>query len=389
MNSKWPAKTETILQHLGEERHLLGAVAPPIFQTSLFVFETSAEFERSFDYTNPDWEGFNYSRIGNPTLAIVEQKIAALEHCEAAKVFSSGMAAISAAIFAGVKAGGHVVCVDTAYGPTKQFLLEYLPRFRIETTLVEGGNTEEVLNACRPETSLIYLESPSTFFFRIQDLESIAAFARSRGICTVADNSYCSPVFQNPADFGIDVVVHSASKYLGGHSDIIAGAIATSLDRMNRMLVNEIPFLGAALAPFPAWLMIRGMRTLALRMAAHERAGNTIAQWLTERPEVKNVYHAGSRDHSQRALIDKQMRGSGGLLSFEPRRQDKVAVMAFADALKIFQMGVSWGGFESLIVPIQAQPMDWTEPRFILRLFCGLESIDDLIADLEQAMHLL
>ncbi|MBX7132764.1 MAG: PLP-dependent aspartate aminotransferase family protein [Fimbriimonadaceae bacterium] len=376
---------DTMLQHLGEEEHVLGAVTPPIFQTSLFVFETCDEFAASFTIGTEEKRRANYSRIGNPTVHVVNEKIAALEHCDEGMVFGSGMAAISAAILSEVEAGAHIVAVDTCYGPTKQFITEYLPRFGVSHTLVEGSDPDEILAACKAETKLIYLESPSSIIFRIQDLETVCRAAKERGITTAIDNSYASPIFQTPHDFGVDIILHSATKYLAGHSDVVAGALATDRARMDRIMKGEVALLGAILPPFPAWLLLRGMRTLPVRLRAVQETGNAVAAWLGERPEAAQVFHVGSAKHPQRGLIDKQMRGSTGLLSFEPRCQDFDKLKVFADSLALYQMGVSWGGHESLCVPLTYHPLGWQEQRWLVRLYNGLESPRDLIADLEQA----
>lgn len=373
---------ETMLQHLGEEEHVFGAVTPPIFQTSLFVFDNCDDFAASFEAPT---KRANYSRIGNPTVDVVNQKIAALEHCEEGMVFTSGMSAISAAILSEVESGAHLVCVDTCYGPTKQFVTEYLPRFGVSHTLVEGTCADEVIGAFRPETRLVYLESPSSIVFRMQDLETITGAAHDRGITVAMDNSYSSPIFQTPHDFGVDIILHSATKYLAGHSDVVAGALATDRERMNRIRKAELPLLGAILPPFPAWLLLRGLRTLPVRMRHVQETGNAIAGWLQTRPEVEQVFHVGSPNHPQRELIEKYLRGSTGLLTFEPKIQDFDRLKCFADSLEIFQMGVSWGGHESLCVPLPYHPMGWPEPRWLVRLYCGLEHPRDLVMDLEQA----
>ncbi|HRF61107.1 MAG TPA: aminotransferase class I/II-fold pyridoxal phosphate-dependent enzyme [Fimbriimonadaceae bacterium] len=376
---------ESQIQHLGEEEHVLGAVTPPIFQTSLFVHEDCSAFEKSFDATGAERKPHNYSRISNPTLDMLERKLARMEHCEAGKVFGSGMAAISAAIMHCVESGSHVVAIDTCYGPTRMFLEEYLPKFGVTTTFVAGLCPEDVLDAIRPETKAIYLESPGSILFRLQDLETICSTARAKGIATIHDNSYSSPIFQNPADFGVDIIVHSASKYLGGHSDIVAGAMMTSQERMDAIIQHELALLGGILAPFPAWLMLRGVRTLPIRMKAHQEVGNFVANWLLDQPEVAQVFHPGLPTFPQRELFTKQMRGSGGLLSFEPVDQDEAKIRAFADALELYQLGVSWGGFESLCVPLTMHPIGWNERRWVVRLFNGLETPTDLLADLRQA----
>lgn len=378
---------ETILQHWGEEEYIKGAVVPPIFQNSLFIFETCDDFLRSQDQASPDLEHYVYSRVNNPTLNVVEKKIAKLEHMDRAKVFGSGMGAISAAILSCVESGSHVVCLDTAYGPTRQLLRDYLPKFGVTTTFVEGSCTEEIIDAIQPETCAIYLESPSSLIFRLQDLRAVCEYARSKSITTIADNSYASPIFQTPADFGVDIVVHSATKYLNGHSDVVSGALATSQERYAQMIDREISLFGAGLAPFPAWLMLRGLRTLAIRMQAHQERGNAIADWLSDQKAVEHVFHVGRGDYPQRELRDTQMSGSSGLLSFEPRSQDEARVRRFCEALRIYRMGVSWGGYESLVVPIKLHPLGWNEEKWIIRLHCGLESTNAMIGDLKNAFE--
>jgi len=376
---------EMVLQHYGEEP-ILGSVTPPIFQNSLFVFESHEHFLESGEFLEIPRKRHNYSRVSNPTLEVAEQKIAKLEHMDACKVFTSGMAAISAAIFSTIRQGSHVVAVDTCYGPTRQLLVDYLPKFGIETTLVHGSDPQELFDACRDNTTAIYLESPSSLVFQLQDFEAITAFARPRGMTTITDNSYASPIFQTPADFGVDIIVHSATKYLGGHSDIVAGALCTSMERMKPLMQEEIPLFGAALPPFPAWLLIRGLRTLKIRMKAHEETGNRIAAFLRSRPEIERVMHPSLPDHPRRDLFCKQMRGTSGLLSFIPRVQEEARLKAFVEDLEVFQLGVSWGGFESLAVTFPIKPIGWPEEKWFVRLHCGLEAPEDLMADLDQAI---
>lgn len=374
----------TLLQHFGEEEKPHRAVAPPIFQTSLFVYDSCEEFWHAMAET-PGGPPYHYSRIGNPTLDIVEKKVALLERTESAKVFGSGMAAISVAIMGEIEQGSHVVAVDTCYGVTKFMFDQFLPKFGVTTTYVDGLTPESVLDAIRPETSLVYLESPSSIVFRLQDLEAICRGCREKGVTTIFDNSYASPIYQTPSEFGIDLVVHSATKYLSGHSDITAGVIASSNERIDRLIRKEIAIFGSLLAPFPAWLMLRGIRTLPLRLRRHEESANIVAAWLEGRPEVEQVRHVGLPSFDQRALFCKQMRGSGGLFSFVPKNQDRAAITRFVDALQLYQIGVSWGGFESLAVLIEMQPIGWEKPTQVVRLYCGLEDPKDMIRDLERA----
>ncbi|MCW5942372.1 MAG: PLP-dependent transferase [Fimbriimonadaceae bacterium] len=378
------ARLDTLLQHVAEEDRTLGAVVPPIFQTSLFVFDKPEDM-RTTMFERPGGPPFHYSRVGNPTNDILERKIALLEKAEACKAFSSGMAAISAAIFHACRAGSHAVMIDTAYPPSRMFLNTLAQRYGVSHTYVDGRTVESILDAVRPETTLIYLESPSSFLFRLQDLRAVAAFARERGITTVIDNTYASPLYQNPIEMGIDIVCHSASKYLNGHSDVVAGVLCTSRERMEAIVREEVALLGAALPPFPAWLMLRGLRTLRLRVKQHEATANEVAAWLERQPWVQNVNHVGLPSHPQRALVESQMRGSTGLFSFEPTFQTQEANDAFVGALRLFRCGVSWGGHESLAVPLFVTPLDRPEGFRLVRLYCGLEDPADLIEDLDQA----
>lgn len=374
-------KPDTILQHLGEEDRLLGAVTPPIFQTSLFVHESVSAFQHAGKHERGRGNGYTYSRVGNPNLTILERKIAALEGTGECRVFASGMAAISAGVLSSVKAGAHIIAVDTIYGPSKMLLADYLPKFGVSTTFVDGRDTQEVLDAIRLETSLIYLESPSSLLFRLQDFRAITAVAREKGIRTLTDNSYASPLFQRPAEMGVDLVCHSGTKYFAGHSDVVCGVLAGSTEILGAMMDFEGQLLGGLLPPFPAWLMLRGMRTLRLRMNETERRGNQMFDFLKSRPEVAEIFHVGDPQHPQRELVQSQMGGhSSGLLSFIPQVQDETKLFAFADALEFFQLGVSWGGHESLCVLPKLE-----DGRWLVRLYIGLEDLDDLTADLAQA----
>ncbi len=376
-------RSRTIAQHVGEDEKLLGAVAPPIFQNTLFVQEDWDAFTRSAEAL--EGPPYLYSRLTNPTLQVAEKKIAALEGTESCKLLGSGMAAMSGAIMARVEAGSHVVCVDSVYGPTRKFLTDYLCRFGVETSYVVGEDPQEVFDACRPKTSLIFLESPSSLLYRLQDLGAIGSWARERGISTAIDSTYSTPLNQNPAAFGIDTVCHTVSKYLGGHSDVIGGAICCSAERMRGITFGEAELFGTVMSPFNAWLVNRSMRTLHLRVRAVAETADRVANWLRGRDEVARVFHVGLPDFPQAELRDRQMRGWGGLLTFEPRDQRVEWVRPFTEALRVYRLGVSWGGHESLVVPLEVQPMDWPEKRWIVRLYCGLEDPEDLLEDLEQA----
>lgn len=375
----------TLIQHLGEEDKLLGSIAPPIFQASNFAFEGSAAFPLKEEFSaGPPYV---YSRVGNPTLDLAQEKIAALEGVERCLVTGSGMGAIASALMANLEQGAHIVSVDTCYGPVHSFLDEYMPKFGVRTTYVDGLTVEGFIDNIRPETKLIYLESPSTFFFRLQDLERVAKAAKEKGVVTLIDNTYATPLYQNPSKHGIDIVLHSVSKYMGGHSDIVAGAICGSEERLRPILKYEVNLLGNALAPMSAWLLVRGLRTLPVRLARNQENANSVAAFLRTRPEVGRIHHVGLPDFPQAAMRDKQMRGTTGLFSFEPVNQDFAAVRRFCDALKVFTLGVSWGGFESLAIPIETQPFGYDKQVVIVRLYTGLEDAKDLIEDLRQAFE--
>lgn len=380
------AGVNTKIVHFGEEEKVRGAVTPPIFQNSLFVFEEMDDLLQSIGQPTVA-PPFHYSRISNPTVDLAAQKIAMLEGAESARIMGSGMGAISLAIMNSIQSGSHVITIDTVYRPTRNMITNYLPKFGITSTVVDGRCPEEILDAIRPETSLIFLESPSSITFRMQDMEPITKVAREKGIVTAIDSTYNTPLHFQPLSIGFDLVCHSATKYMGGHSDLTAGVVCGSKARIDSLLSNELDLFGSILAPFPSWLLTRGLRTLKLRMKHHESSANTVAGWLEDRAEVDRVHHLGLPSFAQRQLVLKYFKGTGGLFSFEPKCQDGEKVKAFVNALNLFQRGVSWGGYESLAMalPVNATGIEGT--RWFVRLFCGLEEPEDLIADLEQAMR--
>jgi len=377
---------ETLCMHAGEDpTRYAGAVVPPIYQNSLFTSPDAETFVQRYALYP---EAYDYTRVANPTTDILEAKLAALERTEAARCFGSGMAAVAAAILHGVKAGDHVIAVDSIYGPTRNFLSHYLARFDIATTYVPGTDPQQFADALQPNTRLIYLESPSSVVFRLQDLAAVAALAKAHGVMTVVDNSWASPFFQNPTDLGIDLVLHSATKYLGGHSDIVAGVIMGPKAHLTGLKEQEGCLLGGILDPFAAWLMLRGLRTLPLRMERHQANGLAVARFLEDHPQVARVRYPGLPSHPQYDLGRRQMRGYSGLLSFELKDGGQTAAFAFVNRLRYFGIGVSWGGYESLAIPFSFPPDD--DPggpiRWGARLHVGLETLDDLLEDLDTAL---
>lgn len=367
---------EDICAYYGEDytQHF-GAMSPPIYQTSLFL------------NGNP----YTYSRVSNPTLEVFEKKVAALEHADLALVYSSGLAAITSAIISNVKAGEHIICVHSVYGPARGFI-RWLERFGISCTFVNGEKLSDFKEALTPQTRLIYLESPSSGIFALQDLPAVADFAHAHQCITIIDNTYSTPIFQQPLDFGIDLVVHSASKYFGGHSDAIAGIIAGRGDMMSR-ISGERCMLGNAAPPILAWLLQRGIRTLPIRMKEAFQRALTVAKYLEAHPMVEKVYYPALESHPQHELYLKQMTGCGGLMSFKPRGSF-TSRAEMVKNLKIFKQAPSWGGYDSLVYPFGAlsKPDDECKAAYdggVIRLYVGLEDINTLIKDLEQALSVL
>ncbi|MFC4811462.1 trans-sulfuration enzyme family protein [Paenibacillus sp. GCM10023250] len=360
-----------------------GAIHVPLYQNSLFAFETYAAFEDAFKDL---MRNHVYSRGNNPTVEALEQKLAALEGAEAAKCFASGMGAISAAIMGSVGQGDHVVCVDQAYGPTRELLFVYLKRFGVETTFIDGSLVDNWRAAARPNTKLFYLESPTTMRFELQDLRQCAALARSIGARTIIDNTWATPMYQNPLALGVDLVVHSITKYIAGHSDCVGGVIMGSRELVDAIGNHEYMLLGSIMTPQTAALAAKGLRTLPLRMQRHEASGLTVAEHVRSLPFVQRVNHPGLPSHPQHELGRTQMAGYGSLFSFLTSRPPAV-MKEWANRLRYFKIGVSWGGFESLVtVNLAGQA---PEDGSIVRLYVGLESPQDLIADMERAAESL
>jgi cystathionine beta-lyase/cystathionine gamma-synthase len=373
----------TIVAH--DDEFPFGAVVPPIFQTSLFTFAGYDEMAERFR-----GEGRHpvYSRVDNPTAGEFERKLAALERAEAARGFASGMAAISTVILGLCQSGDRVVCVRHVYPDSYRLMRRLLPRFGIAAEFVDGGDPDAVARALRG-ARLLYLESPNSWVFGTQELARLAALARTHRVVTMADNSWASPIFQRPLDHGIDLVLHSASKYLGGHSDVVAGVVAGSRELIAAIDETAFPYLGAKLSPLDAWLLVRGLRTLPLRMRRHHESGLAIADRLAGHPAVLRVLHPAFANEPGRATLS----GWSGLFAIE--LADSVSIRAFCDALRLFKLGVSWGGHESLAFPAEVglqqagginSMRDFGVPPRLVRLHVGLEDVEDLWADLQQAL---
>jgi cystathionine beta-lyase/cystathionine gamma-synthase len=377
-----------ILNHLGEERAKYShAVAPPIFQTSIFAAPTVAAMR---DLLGDEFAQYFYTRGNNPTVEILRKKLAALEGAEESLVFGSGAGAMSAAVLGSVRAGDHVVGVQKPYAWTRTLLRSMLPRFGVETTLVDGTDTAKIVAALRPNTRLIVLESPNTLTFEQQDLAAIAEIARARRIRTICDNSYATPLGQSPIALGIDVVVHSGTKYLSGHSDAMVGVVCSSESIAREIFAGPYMTLGAILSPHDAWLVLRGLRTLPVRLDRIAATTAEVVEFLRTQPKVRKLYYPQSPDYPQAGLTQHQLRHANGLFSIE-LACDIAGVERFCDGLERFLMAASWGGYESLAFPV-CGVRDWrghesqlSVPVTLVRLSIGLEEPEVLIADLARA----
>lgn len=380
---------EMIAAHYGEEyERYYNAVVPPIFMNSLNVFEQIDDY---FDAKVHDKHTYVYGRVQNPTVRILEDKVAALEHGVAAFAFASGMAAATTAVMSVVKTGQNIVCVRNAYGPLKNFIEKYCPEHMGTTvTYVQGNEVSEFEAAVTDNTGLVILESPSSVVFSLQDIEAVSRIAHARGAKVYIDNSFCTPIFSNPLDLGADIVMHTASKYLGGHSDLIGGMLAVKDEALANTIVSNRELFGGIIGPMEAWLILRGLRTLSIRVRAHEEAALEVAQYLENHPKVDKVYYTGLKSHPQQELVRRQQKGSTGLMTFEVKGSAEDAKKVI-NSLQVFKIGVSWGGFESLAcmphLRQNEEACSWLGGKQnLIRIHCGLEGTDALIADLEQAL---
>jgi cystathionine beta-lyase/cystathionine gamma-synthase len=378
-----------IINELAEDRaQYFNAIAPPIVQTSNFAFDTVAAMRNAF---KDEMSGYLYSRGLNPTVDILRTKLAALDNAEDCLVFNNGAAAIFAAVLANVKSGDHIVSVHHPYTWAAHLFDKILPRFGVSTTYVDGTRIEAFERAILPNTALIYLESPNSWLLDIQDLRAVAELARSENIVTLIDNSYCTPIYQKPIELGIDIAMQTATKYIGGHSDTLGGVLCGSAAMMKKIFDSEYLCVGSGIQPFNAWLLLRGLRTLPMRLEHIKRSTRTVVDFLKNHPRVEEVIFPLDEDFPQYELARQQMSGASGLLSFYLKAETSAEIERFCEGLKHFRMAVSWGGHESLVIPKCASidPADFDpEQRLhrLIRLYVGLESGDYLVEDLRQSL---
>lgn len=369
--------------HLGKKN---GPLVTPIYQTSTFEV---TDMEQQLRATHTD---MFYTRYGNPTHTVAESAIAELEGADAALLFASGMSAITTSILALVKSGDHIVAQRDIYGGATKFLTHWLPKFGVETTLVDTTDYEQHARAVRPNTKMLYLESPTNPTLRVVDLKKLSEVAKKHGLITLIDSTFSTPINCRPIEFGIDLVMHSGTKYFAGHSDLICGVVAGRRDLIDAIHATRT-IVGCNMDPHAAWLLLRGMRTLAVRVQRQNENALRVAQYLQGHVKVRRVSYPFLEGHPQRALAMEQMRGGGGVLSFEIDGTGQDACR-FAEALKLFSLAPSLGSVDSLVtIPVitshamiraeEREKMGVTEQ--LVRLSVGIENVDDLIADLERA----
>ena len=378
-----PKDFRKIIYDYGEDDFKYNPVSTPIYETSIFTFASFDDFKQGLKEKQ-----FNYTRGFNPTVRVLERKLAALEGGQEAKFFASGISAVSAAVMSQLKKDDHVISVNDCYSWTHSLFKKYLPRFGVETTFVDGRQVTDFKEALKENTRVIFLESPTTFTFNLQDLEAVCNLATEKNIVTIIDNSWATPLFQNPIDFGVDIVVASASKYIGGHSDVVGGyLVCKNKEMFEHIFDTEFMNIGAVPGPFESWLFIRGLRTLPLRLETHMNSALAVVDFLESHKKIEYVSYPYHPAHPQYNLALKQMRGGTGLFSFRINTTSTEKIKHFTDELKIFKKGVSWGGYESLIAPCALDnSLEGTQKAGVIRIHIGLEGSENIIADLNHAL---
>jgi len=376
-------KFETLAIHAGERPDAtFGAISVPIYQTSTFVFEDVGKTR-----------GYDYSRTANPTRKVLEDTIARLEGGKAGFAFATGMAA-EATIIHLLKAGDHIISGDDVYGGTYRLFEKVMQDFGLEFTFLRLNDRERIEAAIQPNTRMLWLETPSNPLLNITDIEMVVDIAKKHKLMTVIDNTFATPYFLRPIEYGIDLVVHSTTKYLNGHCDVVGGAVVTTTDELTERVQFLLNAMGTCASPFDCWLVLRGIETLTVRMRQHERNAIKVANYLKKHPEVKRVFYPGLESHPGHAVARRQMKGFGGVVSLELKGGAE-AVNSFLKRIKVFSLAESLGGVASLAehpatMSHASMPKDFREKTGIteelIRLSVGLENSDDLIGDLGQAL---
>lgn len=387
-NPSSPHRVETRVITAG--RHppsYYGFINPPVYHASTLVYPSAADYVAHRGR-------YQYGRVGTPTTEALETALAELDgpKCAGVALLPSGLAAISTALLAMLKAGDHLLVTDSAYGPTRAFCEQILPRFGIATTFYDPAIGAGIAAQFRPNTRAVYLESPGSLSFEVQDVGAIAAAAHDKGAIVLMDNTWATPLYFRPFDHGADLVIQAGTKYIGGHSDVMLGTV--SANAAHAATLKETTFLyGLCEGPDDVYLGLRGLRTLAVRLERHFKSGLDVARWLEQRPEVLRVLHPGLPSHPGHALWRRDFGGASGLFSIVLKPVPQRAVYAFLDALTLFGIGPSWGGYESLAIPFDLVPIrtatTWAPGGPTVRFHIGLEAVSDLMADLERGFAAL
>ncbi|MDQ3278013.1 MAG: aminotransferase class V-fold PLP-dependent enzyme [Bacteroidota bacterium] len=379
-----------IINELAEDReHYFNAIAPPIIQTSNFKFNAVAGLRKAFE---DEMGGYLYSRGLNPTVDILRKKLAALDGAEDCLVFNNGAAAIYAAVLANVKSGDHIISVNKPYTWAQKTFDLILSRFGITTTYIEGTEISQFEAALQPNTTFIYLESPNSWTYALQPLREVAQLAKRHGAVTLIDNSYCTPIHQQPIGLGIDLSMQTATKYIGGHSDTLGGVLSGTAEMMKKIFDVDYLAIGSGIQPFNAWLLIRGLRTLPARLERITRTTGEVIAFLKNHPQVEKIIFPFDASFPQYKLAKEQMRGACGLFTITLKNGTAESITRFCESLKHFSMAVSWGGHESLVIPKCAgiPPEQFNaanEEHQYIRIYTGLEDAQYLIDDLKQALE--
>jgi cystathionine beta-lyase len=382
--AKSPRKDRTIITHGGNDPEAnFGVVNPPIYRASTILYPTLRDMQ---ERGRKKFDTVYYGRYGTPTTFAFEAAVAELEGADRAVALPSGLAACTGALLSFLQAGDHLLMVDSTYEPTRAFCDQQLARFGISTTYYDPLIGADIAKLIQPNTKVVYMESPGSHTFEIQDVPAIAAAARARGCTTMIDNTWATPLYFKPFEHGVDLSIHAATKYIAGHSDVMMGVI-TMGDAHYKRVKTAVHGLGMAVSPEDCWLALRGLRTLSVRLAQHQQTGLALARWLQARPEVESVLHPALPDHPGHKLWQRDFKGASGLFSviLKPFSEDRVAAML--DGMEIFGKGFSWGGYESLIIPSHLNTArtvsPWAAKGPTLRVHAGLEDPDDLLADLD------
>ena len=384
-------KDETLLVHSGRDPEAnFGIVNPPVYRASTILYPTLAAFKARHERK---YTGFSYGLHGTPTTFALAEAVQALEGGHRTLVTSSGLSMITTTLAAFLKAGDHILVADTVYGPTRAFCDGVLKRFDVETTYYDPLLGAGIAELMRANTRIVFTESPGSLTFEVQDIPAIAQAAHAGGALVVLDNTWATPLCFKSFEHGVDVSLHAATKYIAGHSDLVLGLITARGELTFRAIKDSVGAFGDCPAPDVCFQALRGLRSLAVSLRHHERAGLEIARWLQKRPEVKRVLHPALSEDPGHALWKRDFRGASGLFGVVLHATAEDAVAAMLDPMELFKMGASWGGYESLIIPAwpaaNRSVTEWKEPGFVLRISIGLEAVEDLIADLKAGLERL